>query len=91
MADRAASTYATVCNPLIGILLGVGEILVWGFGGWMVASGKGLSYGGSLARREATGYGLCYFTDLYYEGYCTDFEKLSDSLLLGQNQSALWC
>lgn len=44
-ADRAASTYATVCNPLIGILLGVGEILVWGFGGWMVACGKGLTYG----------------------------------------------
>ena len=26
-----------------------------------VLTGKGLSYGGSLARREATGYGLCYF------------------------------
>ena len=28
-----------------------------------VLTGKGLSYGGSLARKEATGYGLCYFTD----------------------------
>ncbi len=28
-----------------------------------VLTGKGLSYGGSLARTEATGYGLCYFTD----------------------------
>lgn len=27
-----------------------------------VLTGKGLSYGGSLARTEATGYGLCYFT-----------------------------
>ena len=26
-----------------------------------VLTGKGLSYGGSLARTEATGYGLCYF------------------------------
>ena len=26
-----------------------------------VLTGKGLSYGGSLVRREATGYGLCYF------------------------------
>jgi glutamate dehydrogenase (NADP+) len=26
-------------------------------------TGKGLSYGGSLARTEATGYGLCYYTD----------------------------
>ncbi len=25
-------------------------------------TGKGLSYGGSLVRTEATGYGLCYFT-----------------------------
>ena len=28
-----------------------------------VLTGKGLIYGGSLARTEATGYGLCYFTD----------------------------
>jgi glutamate dehydrogenase (NADP+) len=27
-----------------------------------VLTGKGLSYGGSLARKEATGYGLCYLT-----------------------------
>ena len=26
-------------------------------------TGKGLAYGGSLARTEATGYGLCYFAD----------------------------
>ena len=28
-----------------------------------VFTGKGLSYGGSLARKEATGYGLLYFTE----------------------------
>ena len=28
-----------------------------------VLTGKGLAYGGSLARTQATGYGLCYFTD----------------------------
>jgi glutamate dehydrogenase (NADP+) len=27
-----------------------------------VLTGKGLTFGGSLARTEATGYGLCYFT-----------------------------
>ena len=27
-----------------------------------VLTGKGLTYGGSLARKQATGYGLCYFT-----------------------------
>ncbi|MDO4563362.1 MAG: NADP-specific glutamate dehydrogenase [Clostridia bacterium] len=28
-----------------------------------VLTGKGLTYGGSLARKEATGYGLCYYTE----------------------------
>ena len=28
-----------------------------------VLTGKGLTYGGSLARTEATGYGLLYFTN----------------------------
>ena len=28
-----------------------------------VLTGKGLSYGGSLVRTEATGFGLCYFAD----------------------------
>lgn len=28
-----------------------------------VLTGKGLNWGGSLARKEATGYGLCYFTE----------------------------
>ena len=27
-----------------------------------VLTGKGLSFGGSLVRTQATGYGLCYFT-----------------------------
>ncbi|MBO7214425.1 MAG: NADP-specific glutamate dehydrogenase [Clostridia bacterium] len=27
-----------------------------------VLTGKGLTYGGSLARKQATGYGLCYYT-----------------------------
>ena len=30
-----------------------------------VLTGKGLTYGGSLARTQATGYGLCYFTQEY--------------------------
>ncbi len=32
-----------------------------------VYTGKGLSFGGSLARPEATGYGLCYFTSKMLE------------------------
>ena len=30
-----------------------------------VLTGKGIPFGGSLARTEATGYGLCYFCLLY--------------------------
>ena len=32
-----------------------------------VLTGKGLTWGGSLARKEATGYGLCYFTQAMME------------------------
>ena len=32
-----------------------------------VLTGKGLSYGGSLARTEATGFGLCYFTEAMFK------------------------
>ena len=39
-----------------------------------VLTGKGLTYGGSLARKEATGYGLCYFTDEMLKSKGTSFE-----------------
>lgn len=45
----------------IGFLYGQYKRLVNEFTG--AITGKGLRYGGSLARTEATGYGLCYFTE----------------------------
>lgn len=45
----------------IGFMFGQYKRLANEFTG--VLTGKGLSYGGSLARTEATGYGLCYFTE----------------------------
>ena len=39
-----------------------------------VLTGKGLTYGGSLARTEATGYGLCYFTDCMLKDAGKSFE-----------------
>ena len=39
-----------------------------------VLTGKGLTYGGSLARTEATGYGLCYFTDEMLKANGKSFE-----------------
>ncbi|WP_417146417.1 NADP-specific glutamate dehydrogenase [Paratractidigestivibacter faecalis] len=39
-----------------------------------VLTGKGLSFGGSLARTEATGYGLAYFVDEYLKSKGDSFE-----------------
>ncbi|MCR5059501.1 MAG: NADP-specific glutamate dehydrogenase [Saccharofermentans sp.] len=45
----------------IGFMFGQYKKIVNEFSG--VLTGKGLSFGGSLARTEATGYGLCYFVN----------------------------
>lgn len=39
-----------------------------------VLTGKGLTFGGSLVRTEATGYGLCYFTEALLEDNGTSFK-----------------
>ncbi len=39
-----------------------------------VLTGKGLDWGGSLARTEATGYGLCYYTDEMLKANGKSFE-----------------
>ena len=39
-----------------------------------VLTGKGLTFGGSLARTEATGFGLCYFADAYLKANGKSFE-----------------
>ena len=43
----------------IGYFFGQYKRITGDFSG--VLTGKGLSFGGSLARKEATGYGLCYY------------------------------
>ena len=45
----------------IGYMFGQYKRIRNGFTG--VLTGKGINYGGSLVRTQATGYGLCYFTD----------------------------
>ena len=40
-----------------------------------VLTGKSIEYGGSLARREATGFGLCYFTDAMLRDNGLSFEE----------------
>ncbi len=39
-----------------------------------VLTGKGLNYGGSLVRTEATGYGLCYYTEAMLKDHGSSFE-----------------
>ncbi|MCR5202957.1 MAG: NADP-specific glutamate dehydrogenase [Lachnospiraceae bacterium] len=39
-----------------------------------VLTGKGLTYGGSLARTQATGYGVCYFTNEMLKANGKSFE-----------------
>lgn len=45
----------------IGYMFGQYKRIRNGFTG--VLTGKGINYGGSLVRTQATGYGLCYFTE----------------------------
>ena len=45
----------------IGYMFGMYKKLQNEFTG--VLTGKGLTYGGSLGRKQATGFGLCYFTE----------------------------
>ena len=55
----------------IGYLFGTYKRITNRFDGG-VLTGKGRSYGGSLARPEATGYGLCYFTQEYLKSVKND-------------------
>ena len=55
----------------IGYLFGQYKRLTNGF--TSVLTGKGLSYGGSLIRPEATGYGLIYFTEFMLQTRGQDF------------------
>ncbi|GHU89759.1 glutamate dehydrogenase [Spirochaetia bacterium] len=56
----------------IGFLYGQYKKLTNTFTG--VLTGKGLGYGGSLARTEATGYGLVYFTTRMLQDRKTDWK-----------------
>ena len=56
----------------IGYMFGQYKRIQNGFSG--VLTGKGLSYGGSLVRKEATGYGLCYFTEEMLKDKGNSFE-----------------
>ncbi len=54
-----------------------------------VLTGKGLTYGGSLARTEATGFGLCYFTNEMLAANGTSF-KGKTVLISGSGNVAIY-
>ena len=53
-------------------------------------TGKGLSYGGSLARTEATGYGLCYFTEEMLNCMKNDSFKGKTVVISGSGNVAIY-
>lgn len=55
-----------------------------------VLTGKGLSYGGSLARTEATGYGLCYFTQEMLNCMKNDSFKDKTVVISGSGNVAIY-
>jgi len=54
-----------------------------------VFTGKGLSYGGSLARKEATGYGLVYFVDEMLKAGNDSFEGKT-AIISGSGNVAIY-
>ncbi len=55
-----------------------------------VLTGKGLSYGGSLARTEATGYGLLYFTEEMMSCMKKDTIKSKTVVISGSGNVAIY-
>ena len=54
-----------------------------------VLTGKGLSYSGSLVRTEATGYGLCYFTEEMLKSHGKSFSG-STVVISGSGNVAIY-
>ena len=55
-----------------------------------VLTGKGLTYGGSLARTEATGYGVCYYTEGMLKCMKNDSFKGKTVVISGSGNVAIY-
>jgi len=55
-----------------------------------VLTGKGLTYGGSLARTQATGFGVCYFTNEVLKANGMSFEGKT-VVVSGSGNVAIYC
>ena len=56
-----------------------------------VLTGKGLNYGGSLVRTEATGYGLCYYTEAMLNDHGDSFKGKTVSISGSGNVAIYAC
>jgi len=74
----------------IGYLFGQYKKIVDRFDGG-VLTGKGLTYGGSLARTQATGYGICYFSAEVLEHIAHDSFKGKKVIVSGSGNVAQYC
>ena len=72
----------------IGYMYGAYKRLTTRYEG--VLTGKGLTYGGSLARTEATGYGTVYFTDAMLKDH-GDSLKGKKCAVSGSGNVAIYC
>ena len=74
----------------IGFLFGQYKKIVDRFDGG-VLTGKGLTYGGSLARTQATGYGICYFSAEVLEHIAHDSFNGKKVIVSGSGNVAQYC
>jgi len=74
----------------IGYLFGEYKRIVDRFDGG-VLTGKGLTYGGSLARTQATGYGICYFSAEVLEHIAHDSFNGKKVIVSGSGNVAQYC
>jgi glutamate dehydrogenase (NADP+) len=68
----------------IGYLFGMYKKLQDDFTG--VLTGKGISFGGALGRKEATGYGLCYFVEEMLRTYKNETFKGKRVIISGSGK-----
>ena len=71
----------------IGYMFGQYRRLTGSFEG--VLTGKGIPYGGSLGRKQATGWGLCYFTRAMLRDKGLSFEN-KDVVISGSGNVAIY-
>ena len=73
----------------VGYMFGQYKRLTNSFQGGML-TGKGLTFGGSLVRTEATGYGLCYFTKEVRRGRIKEYAETHPSATYVADCTRIW-